>query len=390
MSNYYDRFHFVVEDVHGNIIARNVVPMEPIVSRVLSGPASIQFKIHPKDPSIQLADGSGPIQLKPWGHIIHALKYGLDGTEQVWASGIMQPSDVDPQTGIMSVQAQGFSNYAKGLPWLENWNPIAVDPFEIVSRIWTHIQSYAQGNLNVTVYPSSSGTQMLPGFSFENEEFIQDFFAIFIRESDRNDCGDYITKLARDIPFDYLEETTRATPSSAFQKKIKLAYPYGGVDQEALVFRAGENIISATPKQEVEVDWFSDIIINGYFPGKVYSATISNADTNRLRRVMSETDLHINSNERAAAWGHKKLSRRQWPAGQFESIVIDPYHPNAPHGSFDVGDIIRIQGEVPWYGNLNVKHKIMSHTWDETKGIVQLGVRAEGTFNYDPIAYLGS
>lgn len=64
---------------------------------------------------------------------------------------------------------------------------------------------------------------------------MQNFFAVFIRESDRNDCGDYINKLARDIPFDYFEESTWIEGKSAISKKIRLAYPSGGVDQEELV-----------------------------------------------------------------------------------------------------------------------------------------------------------
>jgi hypothetical protein len=395
ISSYYDRFHFMIEDVHGNILARDVVAQEVSVTKMLSGPCEIDFKINPKEPSIQAADGSGPIQLKPWAQWIHALKRDLNGNEIFWCSGIVQPSDIDPQTGIMSVKAQGFSNYAKGIPWLEDWNPFAVDPFEIVERIWNHMQHghaaggvpWTNGDLGVTVYPTTSGTEMLPGFSFDGDNFVQDFFAIFIRASDQNDCGDYINTLARDIPFDFWEEATWAGGVAPIVKKLRLAYPSGGVDQTDLIFRMGENVIGATPKQESEVEWFSDITINGYFPGKVYSSTITNADPDRYRRVLTETDLHIDSDERAAAWAHRKLTRRQFP-DQFDSIIIDPYHPNAPFGSFDVGDLIRIQGPMPWVGDVDVKHKILAHIWDETKGQVQLQVMADGAFNYDPIEYV--
>lgn len=385
--NYYDRFHFVVEDVHGNIIARDVQPQNVRVVRTLSGPSQIEFDIHPKDPSIQLPNSSGPIQFKPWGQWIHACKYLANGTEQVWASGLVQPSDIAPDTGIMSLRAEGFSGYAKGIPWLDNWNPIAVDPFEIVVKIWDHIQSYDNGDLGVVVYPTVSGTQMLPGFSFNNEQFVQSFFAIYIRETDRLDCGDYINKLARDIPFDYFEEAVWNYSRTAIQKRIRLAYPFGGVDQTDLIFRFGENISAATPKQEVEQNWFSDITIKGYFPGKQYSATLANADPDRYRRVMDETDLHVDSNERTAAWAHRLLTRRQFPY-YFESIVIDPYHPNAPFGEFDVGDLVRVQGTSPWHGDIDQKHKVMSMIWDEPKNVVELKLLAEGAFSYDPITYV--
>lgn len=384
---FYDRWRIWVEDIHGNILTKDLVPQELSVLRVLSGPAQIEFKVHPKDPSVQMPGGTGPIIFKPFGHFIHAVKEDLHGNEIIWATGIFQPSEVDPETGVLSVRATGFSEYPKGLPWLQNWNPIAVDPFEIVSRIWTHIQSYPQGNLGVTVYPTSSGTQMLPGFAFEGENFIQDFFAIFIRASDRNDCGEYIDKLARDIPFDYWEESEWNPSTRKVDKRIRLAYPSGGVDQNGIIFRLGENVRAATPKQESEIEWFSDITYKGYFPGKYYSATIANADPDRLRRVMDEQDLYLNSNERAAAWAKRRLTRRQIPY-YFESINVDPYHPNAPFTSYDVGDLIRYQGPMHWKGNINQKHKVMMMGWNESQGDLELRLKAEGAFNYDPIEYV--
>ncbi|QGJ90067.1 minor tail protein [Mycobacterium phage Indlulamithi] len=385
-KTYYDRFHYWVQDIHGNWLTKDLVGQDASLMRVLSGPAQLELKIHPKDPSVQMPGEDGPIQFKPWGHIVHAMKEDLNGNEVPWISTIVQPSDVDPQTGVLSLRGQGFSGYANGIPWLQNWNPISVDPFEVIWRIWQHIQSYPQGDLGVTVYPTVSGTQMLPGFSFENEEFVQNFFAIFIRAVDRNDCGDYINKLARDIPIDYFEESVFNAATNKIDKKIRLAYPQGGVDQTDLIFRLGENVSAATPKQETEINWFSDITIKGYFPGKEYSATISNADTDRLRRVMDEQDLHVDSNERAAAWGRRRLTRRQIPY-YFESIVVDPYHPNAPFGSFDVGDLIRYQGPMHWKGNIDQKHKVMMMGWDEAKGQMELKTMAEGAFNYDPIVY---
>jgi len=388
--DYYDRFRFCIEDVHGNIVARDVVGQEVKINRALSGPSEISMKLHPKEPSIQQLSGAGPIQLKPWGHWIHALKYNQFGEEVFIASCIMEPSEIEPETGILNLRAKGFTNYAKGIPWLQNWNPIAVDPFEIMDRIWKHIQSYHNAALGVSVYPASSGTLMLPGWSFNNEQFIQDFFAIFIRASDKTDCGEYIEKLARDIPFDYVEESGWNENRTAIKKGIRLGYPSGGTKQHGLAFRRGENVTVAAPKLESEVEWMSDIIIDGFFPGKTYSATISNYDPDRFRRVMNEMDLRIDSNERAAAWAKRKLTRRQFPY-QYESLFIDPYHPNAPFGTFDVGDEILIEGNMPWVGEgIKQWHRIMGMSWDETKkdGRLGLAVMAEGAFNYDPIVYI--
>lgn len=388
-ANYYDsRFRFVVEDVHGNILLRDLVPQGEVqIIRMLSAPAQIEFKIHYNEPSVQIPNGIGPLQFKPWGHWIHAVKEDQFGNDVIWASGLVQPSEIDPDSGVLNLKAEGFSNYAKGIPWLENWNPIAVDPFEIVERIWNHLQSFPNANLNVTTYPTSSGTQMLPGFSFENEQFVQNFFAIFIREVDRTDCGDYINKLARDIPFDYFEESVWNEQKTGIDKKIRLAYPKGGVDQTDLIFRVNENVSSAKQKGEVEMNWVSGFTFKGWFPQKEYYGDFINADPNRYRRVIDELDLRLDSNERSAAWAHRKLTRRQIPL-YYDTITIDPYHSNAPFGTFDVGDFIRTQGPMAWHGTIDQKHKIMAMGWDESKGTMELKLMAEGAFNYDPIEYV--
>lgn len=386
---YYDRFRFAVEDVHGNILARDIVGQEATVLRVLSGPSDITIKLNPKDPSVQHQSGAGPIQFKPWGHWIHAMKDDPDGNEVIVASCLVQPSEVDPQSGLLALHATGFSDYPRGIPWLENWNPIAVDPFEIVDRIWKHIQKYPNAKLGVSVYPTESGLKMLPGFSFNNEQFVQDFFAIFIREADKTDCGDYLNKLSRDIPFDYVEESQWNSNRTRIDKFIRLGYPTAGVAQYGLAFRVGENIKATTQRLETEVEWMSDIIIAGFFPGKMYSSMLSNADPDRLRRVMMEEDLRIDSNERGAAWAKRRLTRRQFPY-QYESIIVDPYHPNAPWGQYDVGDTILISGMMPWKGEVSQWHRILAIGWDTSKGDVEIKVMAEGAFNYDPIMFVNT
>jgi hypothetical protein len=389
LSDYYDRCRIIVEDNAGNIIARDLIVAEPKLVRQLSGPCNIQFKIHPNEPSVQIFenDKSGPIRFKPWGHWIHVEKTMFDGERKILGSAIVKPSQIDAQTGVISLEAEGFSAYPKGLPWLVNWNPIAVDPFEIFENIWTHIQSFENGNLGVSVYPTSSGTQLLPGFSFDSQKWVQDFFAIFIREVDRVDCGDYLEGLARDIPVDFFERSAWSQDYSSIDKSIELAYPHGGIDQVGLTFRINENIIAATPKVEVEIDWCSGILIKGWFPTKEYDSEFSNADPARYRRITTDADTTIDSVERSAAWSHRKLTRIQTPP-YYESIIIDPFHPNAPFGTWDVGDTIRVQGEMPWHGWQDLKHRIVAYGWDLDTNKLELRLMAEGAFNYDPIQYI--
>lgn len=378
-----DRFRFIVEQARtGEFLSRDLDVSKPKVLRALSGPCNIQFDINYRDYA------NAGIYFKPWGHIIHVEKM-IYGERKIWASGLVQPSQVDKKTGILHLEAKGFAGYPKGMPMLFNWNPLAVDPFEVVHRTWTELQHFDNGNLGVTVYPITSGLEMLPGYAFDGELLNLDFFAQFIRASDKNDSADWIDKLSRDIPFDYVEQSAWNSDRSAIDKKIYLGYPIAGVQQDNLAFILNENVIEAVPHIETEIDWASDVIIDGWFPGTEYSSQLTNADPLRFRRVIMQDDARINSDERAAAWARRKLTRRQTPA-YWESIVVDMGHPNAPFGLYDVGDRIWVKGLMPWVGDVNQLHKILAIAVDEDSGTCELTMKAEGAFEYDPIFFQGS
>ena len=382
MSYDEDRFRFIVEQAHtGEILSRDLIVTEPKILRALSGGCVINGKVNPKDYSAQ------GIYFRPYAQWIHVEKL-IQGERRIWASGIMQPSEVDKKTGIINLDVKGFGAYPDGIPWLENWNPLAVDPFEIVQKIWTHLQSYENGNLGVDVYPALSGIEMLPGYAFDGQAENTNFFAEFIRAVDKQDCGDHINKLARDIPFDFVEQSAWNDDFSAIDKRIFLGYPKAGTQQDNLAFVLNENIIEAKPHLETEIDWVSDAIIDGWWPGTEYSNHFTNADPNRFRRVVYQDDARINSNERAAAWARKKLTRRQTPA-YWDSIIIDMGHPNAPFGTFDVGDRIWVKGQMPMLGDVNQLHKIIAIAVEEKTGTCEITLKAEGAFNYDPIFYQG-
>lgn len=378
-----DRFRFIVEEAgSGEILTRDLIVTKPKLLRAVSGPCNIQFDVDYHDYSV------AGIYFKPWGHWIHAEKL-IAGERVIWCSGIVVPSQIDKKTGVMHLEAQGFSSYTKDMPMLFNWNPLACDAFEPVHKIWDDLQSRPNGNLGVTVYPALSGIEMLPGYAFDGNIANLNFFAEFIRATDKQDSADHINKLSRDIPFDYIEQQAWNTDRTAVMRKIYLGYPKAGVQQDNLAFVLNENVIEASPHIETEIDWVSDVIIDGWFPGTEYSSQFTNADPTRFRRVINQDDARINSDERAQAWAKRKLTRRQTPA-YWDSIVIDPGHPNAPFGSFDVSDRIWVSGRMPWVGDVRQLHKVIAIAYDQESETCQLTLKAEGAFNYDPIYYQGS
>jgi hypothetical protein len=371
----------VEEAVTGRILTRDLVPLKtPEVVRTLSGPSSIKLSVSPHE-----AEQYG-IHFKAYGQIVHAEVVLQNGHRWIFASAIVQSADVSAETGEITISATGFSNYPDKIPWLDNWNPIAVDPFEVIHRVWSHVQSYPQGNLGVEVYPANSNTLLLPGFYYDGSKFNLDFFAYFVRAEDYRDCLQEITSLCRDVPIDYFEESTWGPRQRTIAKKIRLAYPRGGARQENLMFRERENVLSMAPAGEMEMDYVSDVIVRGWFPGKMYSSTLSNADPLRFRRVVREEDALLNSRERSEVWCRRQLAKRQVPY-HWASISVDMDHPNAPFGTYDVGDDILISGRLPSVGRRSEWHRILTMQVDDVSGTVSMTTKHVDAFNYDPITF---
>ena len=371
---------FIVEEANTrNLLSRDLDVREPQFVANLSGPCLIECKVPWKGPNEPW------IKFKPYGQIIHVEETIPGIGRRILGSGIVQPSEVDTATGDLSLVAEGFSNYPKEIPWLQNWNPVTVDPFEIWQKAWQHVQSYPTGNLDVTITPASSGTFMLPGFGFDGTELVIDFFAFFLRSADMRDIADILNGLARDIPFDYLEKSVWNAGYTQINKSIELGYPRRGIERTGMVFRFGENVIAGKPKPEADIEYASEAIVKGWFPGKVYSSDFTNDDSDRFRRVVKEEDAQINSKERAQVWAKRKLTRRQVP-DYWEEITINPFHPNAPFGQWELGDEIKVEGYMPWIGKVSVLQRITGYSWDGNGGCV-LRLKHEGAFNYDPIEY---
>lgn len=367
----------VEEAITGIILDRDLPVQDLSVVKLLSGPATVTFV---------LKWGTTDIKLKAYGHMLH-IEERVGGVNRILASAIVQPSEID-ENGDLKVTALGFSSYIDGIPWLDNYNPISVDPFAIVQRIWNHVQSQPNGNIGVVVTPASSGTFLLPGFGFDGETLNIEFFAIFVRATDYTDCLQQMNKLARDIPFDYQEISAWNVTRTAVTRELRMSYPRRGVRQPNLAFVLRENVIGATPTPEAEIDYISSVIIQSWWPGRTYNTTFTNPPVNRYRRVLLEQDTLINSRERSAAWGKRKLTRKQIPP-HWSQITIDMNHPNAPYGTFELGDEIMVQGYMPWTGEIKEWHRIMGWTVDDGSSIMTIDLKHVDAFNYDPIQFNG-
>lgn len=398
-----DRLRITVIECNTNIIlARDVVCKDVTPMKKLSGPSYLTL-IVPFQESTLSAIG---IEWKRWSQWI-ICEIEIDGVREIFSAGIITSRKIDPNSGDMNIEAQGYTYYPQGIPWLQDYQDIAASPATVVQKIWSHLQSYGNAGLNVVVNADASleTLQMLPGYSFIDSHLNMNFFAIFVRAIDLQDSGKYLDALARDIPFDFYERPKWNDEHTHVINNLDLVHTYPDPNdpnkiiglniQSHLAFRLGENIISAELADDIDNKFATDVIIRSWSPGKVISAELNTNDADglsipddpaALRRTVMEEDINIESNERAAAWAKRKLTRRYIP-NYFSKITIDPNHPNAPYGRFDVGDQIFVQAIYPWIGDIQQWHRITSIKYMEDKGLMELTLMVSGAFNYDPINY---
>lgn len=393
-----DRIKFSVIKVNTNqVITNDLLFTDAMVQVNLGSPSRCTIKI----PQPEQYISSSNINWKTWAYWLIP-EIGIGGQRKFLGAQLVNRVDVDPQSGELTLEGLGFMGYPKGIPWLEDYNPIAVDPAEVIQRVWAHLQNHVNANLGVEVLPATTGTQMLPGYSFDGTTLNFDFFAMFIREVDFRDCGDIISALARDIPIDMYEDVV--WPLSGLRKIVRLGYPYLGLKQTAIEFVHGENVLDSQKSDDLDIEPVSDVIVRSWKPGGVSTSRLNIETINqqlvqqgkpqiianpldRVRRVIMEEDANINSTERAAAWAKRRLTRRNIPLS-FQKIIVDPNHPNAPIDNWWLADSVYVKAEnYPWYGTIEGWHRITSITFKANELPVEIGLKVEGAFNYDPITY---
>lgn len=192
-------------------------------------------------------------------------------------------------------------------------------------------------------------------------------YTLSVFESD--DCGAKLDKLAAFTPFDYVEHHRWSGDQIVHEFEVRS--PRIGSQRDDLVFVQGDNIIEVVEVDRDGDDYANEVIGLGAGSGEdavrasVDSIDISAGDDGRLRR----TRLSPDKAERSAAALEKRIRRELATRLGIEEVietitVID--HPNAPIGSWSVGDDIFIQATLPWLGDVAMYCRVES--WQRLEG----------------------
>lgn len=390
----------------------------------LNGPGALRGTISPDVGAMRAADGR--LLLEEWGTLIFA---EADG--QIRWGGIVINSTFEGPS--WTVEAAGFTAYPHGAPYAGLYSATGVDPAQAFAHIWSHLQSYPDGDLGVVVtgaytgdkiglpsgptlrgmisdqlwdwliknrkwwvYNGSSRGEMIlpPDYDGDlpprDDDLDNPYDPYELLWWEAPDCGDELNNLADVAPFDYVEQHAWADATSKnMRHEVQIKFPRAGRRREDLAFIQGENVTS-TVSPTVNGDDFSNEILGmgaGEGQGAIRRSTA--VSDGRLRRPVVLVAKDVDDATRLDTILAAQLRARQQPLSITEIEVRN--HPNAPIGSWAVGDDILVQATIPWLGDVNLWCRIVSWTLtSETTATLQLQRSDSFVYAYDDVEVVGA
>lgn len=336
----------------------------------LSGPGTLRGTIPSEYAQLNYSNGLpvfGRAREGEWSTYLYAEESG-----RIRWGGILQRSRYAGP--LWQLEAAGFTSYPQGMAYQGPYYKRTVaDPTGIFAAIWAHLQTQPDGNLGVTV--------VLPGNCPVRIGTTTEPYELAWWEN--TDCGAELGQLAQETPFDFTESHDWSGPST-ITHKVTVAYPRVGRRRDDLVFNH-DNLREAV---ELERDGSPGAFANvSYVVGKGEGATTvqgyDGVRDGRLRRMTVYTDKLASTKARANSLARReRLVRALEPA--LSGIVVND-HDNARIGSWQVGDDIRVEVELPTIGRVDIWHRITAWTL-QTDSTAQLSLARSNTFHYGSIA----
>lgn len=369
-------------------------------TRALSGPGSLTATIEPEYARMMGEDGE-PI-LQEWGTKVYL---EVDG-EIRWGGIVTKTSYDGPRATVV---CEGLSCYPHGIPYEDQMisGPLITpkDPFEgkdknhdgwvdgqkgkikvppppkpyggprfdtyhAFRQIWAHVQSRPYGNIGLQIDGHNHGE--LLGAKDGSDPWELAWW-------NNPDCGQAIDTLTRNAPFDWIETHAWSGGGNNIEHRIRLGTPRLGRKRSDLRFADGENISAIAKPEGMGDEFANEVIVLGKGEGRKMARAQVHRYDGRLRRVATVTDKTLSSASALTSRGNRELGGRtqalQIPAIQ----ILD--HPNAEFGAWQLGDDIRVQVHVPWVGDVDVWHRIVS---DEVSadGTCLLKLKRSDSFHY--------
>lgn len=385
------------------------LPVENLaITWTLSGPDAISGKFSVDTESLT------ELGLTAWATWIH-----VEDTDsaQIIASSILRPTKVDA-SGVLTLDAAGFSSYAKGTPYLGDFElvgtdpgtggtgvGVGLDPADIWRDIWAYLQSFPDAPQGIEVIGSTGVTVGTPAqdVSFQastdgtttstdaaGNVTTQDVSFVAgpynkLAAYQVTDCGSEQDALASDTPFDYRERYAWNADRSDVDHWIEIGWPRLGRHNDDVAFVAEENLVDPVGPGEADDRYATVVVVAGAGQGssKIIGQA-SRVDDVRVRRVKTISDTTITNQAQAQAAAAAELAA----STAIQDITEWTAHArdvNAPLGAYSVGDDVPVRATVPWAGELYQFERIVALTYNPDAETVKATGRASDSFDYGTV-----
>ena len=367
-------WRFIVTRPDGNggesLLVSDLPVSEAEVMTQLSGPSNIQLSV-PLYFQHLIGDDGNPI-FQPWGSMVYAERNGV-----IVGGAIVD--DIDATGGELNISAVGFTGYIQDMPFMGEYGAYDADPLDLARYIWAHVQGQEGGNLGLSVDGLRSnrriGTRGVPAFRGRPE--IKDAAGNVVTRAipPRPEINDepfllswyqtsnlleVFNNLASVTPFDYAER--HRWYDDRIVHHLSLAHPQMGRRREDLRFVIGENLTIPPKIYQSGKSYASEVMLLGAGEGSAKVRAISSQPKRtRLRRVAIVNDPSIPHVDLAKSMTDNELKYRTGLPNVSDMIVSD--HPNAPLGTFEIGDSIFVQASNSWFAEADMWVRIVSITY---------------------------
>lgn len=327
-------------------------------TRELSGPGAISLTVAPEQ----------DIELTPWKTV---LVVELDGS--IRGAGVISDM-VDDGNGSLSVTCTGPLGYLDPLPADVEWVFQDEDPASVIRRAvsWAQSRGGTDVGLRLGEYedtgvriglPEPEVMRPLPrgATDQEREERARaiDEAKYRVQWWENPTIGGVVDDMAKHVEYRTKvkwadSEKTRPIFTLDLAKRL-------GARKDRLRFVVGENVIQSPPVDWAGESYATQVTFLGAGEGrKMVRATVTGR-RNGLARHVFISDQSVRSKPLALRRARRALAWRQAMPQITELVVRDM--DNAPFGSFDVGDEVRLIDQTGrWAGTIDMWVRILSIT----------------------------
>lgn len=322
------RWRYWTEDALTGIQLHPALPLTGVeFTRELNGPGSFQGTLAPRFLN------SNPGVVEPGRTLIY-----VEADGRLRWGGIVWDTVMDD--GEYRVEAAGWSSYLHKRHdlhgELDARGPYTYgDPCQIIRDIWAYAQEQPDGDLGVTVDATNSsakaGTPAEPWHSYWYETPV---------------LGGLVDDLVgEDGSPDYVDDCEYQT-NGTVARRVRLGWPRVGARRTDISFKAGVNIVGPVPIQRSGDEYANTIIATGSGEGTARRFAVDSVRDGGLRL---ETVLPLPDVNGTDVLGRRARAERErlMVMGTVRDLTIR-HHPNAPLGSWQVGDDVMVQARSEW------------------------------------------